>query len=125
MPGSWTGIRARKVLEKLRVRVEIPADEHLEVWGPKEAYQYDASGTVAIQEYVTLLMRRNDTDWYFVRQISSITNGHKWPSQPTIGVTSELEARRWLTQNNFTYDRQPLAAPARSNFVLGALLPWL
>ena len=123
MSGSITGLRAHKTLELLRPHWDVTPDEAIEVWGPLDALQYDASGAQAIQQYRTLLVRRADQRWYFVRQVNVIHSGQPWTSPPMVKETSERDAVRWLDENGFALDparhRSPLAS------MLATLLPWL
>ena len=110
-----TGNDARKVLEALRSRIDFSGDDSLEVWGPVESFQYDAAGIVPIQQYVTVLVRRNNCHWLFLRQVSRVTNGHRWPSPPVASKTSDVSARLWLMENGFSDEVLQPAPPSRSD----------
>lgn len=93
------GAAARVIIDTLRPRLNLPREEPLEVWGPVHASQHDAFGGL-MQQSATVLLRRENGHWFFLKQVTQFQNGEQWSSPPFLHNTSEEEAQHWLAENS-------------------------
>ncbi|MFO0904634.1 MAG: hypothetical protein U0939_16635 [Pirellulales bacterium] len=94
----WAHVRA------LLASAGVPLDQQSEVWGPIVADQWDHSGRILIQQYVSLLVRRQESTtgsvvWRLVRQVNLVNETGGQLSAPLVREMNRESAEYWLVEN--------------------------